>query len=552
MPITCGYTPDVIRQYTKAGYWRSKNATDYIIENAAQRTDKIAYIQGEKSITWGEYSILVDKLALAFLDMGIKKEDRFAIYLPDWKEAHIAIDALSKIGAVSVAININQRAKELEYMLNLTEAVGIITPSKWRELDYIEIVKQLRPNTPELKYHLVVGDDERPDIENLNTLLNEWPEEKDPADYLEQFHPSPNETFLMNFTSGTTGLPKCVLHTPNRWIYFVRLAIDGGKLTSEDVMLALVPNNSGFGLWTSHVCPIMLGAKTILLERFDAEEALRVIEREKVSVVTAVTTQFIKMLQVPNFSKYDLTSWRVMYTGGQDVPYEKVKELESSTGCTVLQFYGSVESGAVSRTVLGESLEQRTKTVGKPVPEMNVKLFDPASGEEVTAPGQVGEVACKGPSIGSGYYNDPENTKKLFNSKGWLLTGDLGTIGEDGYLRLVGRVKDIIIRGGQNISAAEVEDAICGHPKVAEVAVVAMPDPVFGEKACAYVVTKAGQDITYEELVTYLNNLKTAKYKLPERLEMVTELPLSPGGKVMKNVLRNAIANKIKNEQGLQ
>ncbi|MGB2885359.1 MAG: AMP-binding protein [Dehalococcoidia bacterium] len=133
MPITCGYTPDVIRQYTKAGYWRSKNATDYIIENAAQRTDKIAYIQGEKSITWGEYSILVDKLALAFLDMGIKKEDRFAIYLPDWKEAHIAIDALSKIGAISVAININQRAKELEYMLNLTEAVGIITPSKWRE-----------------------------------------------------------------------------------------------------------------------------------------------------------------------------------------------------------------------------------------------------------------------------------------------------------------------------------------------------------------------------------------------------------------------------------
>jgi len=296
----------------------------------------------------------------------------------------------------------------------------------------------------------------------------------------------------------------------------------------------------------------MLGAKTILLERFDAEEALRVIEREKVSVVTAVTTQFIKMLQVPNFSKYDLTSWRVMYTGGQDVPYEKVKELESSTGCTVLQFYGSVESGAVSRTVLGESLEQRTKTVGKPVPEMNVKLFDPASGEEVTAPGQVGEVACKGPSIGSGYYNDPENTKKLFNSKGWLLTGDLGTIGEDGYLRLVGRVKDIIIRGGQNISAAEVEDAICGHPKAAEVAVVAMPDPVFGEKACAYVVTKAGQNITYEELVIYLNNLKIAKYKLPERLEVVKELPLSPGGKVMKNVLRNDIANKIKNEQGLQ
>jgi len=232
------------------------------------------------------------------------------------------------------------------------------------------------------------------------------------------------------------------------------------------------------------------------------------------------------------------------------VPFEKVKELESRTGCTTLQFYGSVESGAVSRTVLGESLEQRTRTVGKPVPEMNVRLFDPASGEEVAGPGQVGEVACKGPSTGSGYYNDPENTQKLYNSRGWLLTGDLGMIDEDGYLKLVGRVKDIIIRGGQNISAAEVEDAICGHPKVAEVAVVAMPDPVFGEKACAYVVPKAGQDIAFEELLAHLNSLHMARYKLPERLEVVSELPISPGGKVMKNALRDDIARQLASEKG--
>jgi acyl-CoA synthetase len=210
-----------------------------------------------------------------------------------------------------------------------------------------------------------------------------------------------------------------------------------------------------------------------------------------------------------------------------------------------------VESGAVSRTVLGEGLEQRTKTVGKPAPGMDVRLFDPATGEEVSVPGQAGEIACKGPSVGTGYYNDPENTRKLYNSRGWLLTGDLGTISDDGYLRLVGRVKDIIVRGGQNISAAEVEDAICGHPKVAEVAAVAMPDPVFGEKTCAYVVPKAGQDITFEELLTYLNDLQIARYKLPERLEVVNELPISPGGKVQKNVLRDDIASKIKSEQKL-
>jgi acyl-CoA synthetase len=434
-------------------------------------------------------------------------------------------------------------------MLNLTESKGIITPCEWRGIDYIDEVQQLFPYTPKLKYHITANSDECSDAQNLNKILNRDLEIEYPVDYLTQFKSSPNDIFLMNFSSGTTGLPKCVVHTPNRWIYFVHLAIDGGKLTSDDVILALVPNNSGFGLWTSHVCPIMLGTKTILLERFDAEEALRLIEREKVTMVTAVTTQFIKMLQVPNFSKYDLSSWRVMYTGGQDVPYEKVKELESRAGCTVLQFYGSVESGAVSRTVLGETLEQRTKTVGKPVPEMNVKLFDPVSGAEVNEPGQIGEVACNGPTMGTGYYNDPDNTKKLFNDKGWLLTGDLGTIGEDGYLRLVGRVKDIIIRGGQNVSAAEVEDAVCGNPKVAEVAVVAMPDPVFGEKACAFIVAKAGEDITFDELISYLNGLGIAKYKLPERLEVVDELPISPGGKVMKNVLRDKIAEKIKAEQ---
>jgi len=248
MSIPGGYTPEIIRQYTEAGYWGHQTITDYVLANAAQRGDKVAYIQGERSITWAEYRTSVDTLALAFLDMGIEKQDRFAIYLPDWIEAHLAMDALSRIGAITVAININQQAKELEYMLALTEAVGIITPGYWRETDYVETVSQLTSKGSGLTHHLVAGDDEYPGRQNVNHILNGRLNRDYPEGYLERFRPTPNETFLMNFSSGTTGLPKCVPHTPNRWMYFVNLAIDGGKLTGDDVILALVPNNSGFGL----------------------------------------------------------------------------------------------------------------------------------------------------------------------------------------------------------------------------------------------------------------------------------------------------------------
>jgi acyl-CoA synthetase len=545
MSIPSGYTPAQIEEYTRAGYWANDLIPDYLDRNAARRPERLAYLEGERRYTWQECHRLVNRLAVALLELGLRKHDRVCIYLPDWIEAQLLYAALSKIGVITVTISIGQGASELDHMLERTEAVAIVTPTVWRGTDYAARVRSLRPSAPQLEHHVVVRGEPEPDTLALDALMSSSREEGTVKDRLARCRPGANEVFWMNFSSGTTGAPKCVLHTPNRWIYFSKLAIDGARMTDEDVVLALVPGHSGFGFWSSHVCPMLLGTRTLLQERFDAEEALKIIEREKVTFVSAVTTQFVKMLEVRDFAKYDLSSWRVLYTGGQDVPFEKVRELESKTGCTVLQFYGSIETGGISRTVLGETLEQRSRTVGRPIPEMQVKLFDPESGEEVTSKGQAGEVGCKGPTMGSGYYRDPEANAKLYNRAGWMLTCDIGSLGEDGYLRLVGRVKDIIIRGGQNISAAEVEDAIFGHPKVADVAVVAMPDPVFGEKSCAYVVAKAAQQVSLAELTTFLVERGMAKYKLPERLELIEELPLSPGGKVQKNLLRDDIAEKL-------
>ncbi len=343
----------------------------------------------------------------------------------------------------------------------------------------------------------------------------------------------PNDVFLINSTSGTTGLPKCVKHTQNRWLYWVRLVVDSCGLGRDDVVFSMVPTPLGFGLWSAHFSPAVVGAAAIRLPRFDAGAALDLIERERPTVAAAVTTQFIMMLNHPTFGSRDLRSLRALYSGGEPIPYDRALAWEEATGCEVLQFYGSNEAGALSRTSLGEPREKRLLTNGRVIPEMNVRLF---------AGGQPG---CKGPSLSAGYHGDEAANRQLYTEDGWLLTGDRAEIDADGYLRVVGRIADFIIRGGYNISAVQVEQEISAHPAVARAAVVGMPDPVFGERVCAYVALRPDRTLDLDELNAFLLRRGSSKQALPERLEVISELPLSSGGKVAKQALREDIARKV-------
>jgi acyl-CoA synthetase len=355
------------------------------------------------------------------------------------------------------------------------------------------------------------------------------------------------DLFLLNSTSGTTGLPKCVMHHQARWLHFHELAVASGELTPADVFCSVLPAPFGFGLWTAHFTPAALGSPCVVLERFSAEETLRRIERHHVTVLAAVSTQFIMLLNDPAVAKHDLSSLRALYTGGEAVPYERAAEFEERTGAAVLQFYGSNETGALSCTTTRDTREVRLRTAGHVIQSMHVRLYDDA-GNDVTASGS-GQPACRGPVISLGYYEDAAATAKLYTRDGWMLTGDIASIDADGVLRVVGRVADFIIRGGKNISGPAVEEAVATHPAVALAAAVAMPDPVYGERVCVYVELRPGAALTLDALREHLTARGTTREWWPERLIVLPVLPRASGGKVAKGELRADIRRRLSEER---
>jgi acyl-CoA synthetase len=344
------------------------------------------------------------------------------------------------------------------------------------------------------------------------------------------------DVFMLNSTSGTTGMPKCVVHNQNRWFYFHSQVLQTAELSADDVMLSVIPSPYGFGIWTAHVTPILLGATTVVMAKFDAGRAARLIESERATVMAAVTTQFIMMLNAPEMARVDTRSLRCLFTGGEAIPYQRAADFEERTGAAVLNFYGSNETGMLSYTTAYDTQEARLSSGGRVVPDMRVRLFDETFAD---VPGGPGLSGCRGPATSFGYYADPEANERLFSPDGWMLTGDLCTVDDGGYLRVVGRASDFIIRGGKNISAAHVEEQVGTHPAVAVVAAVGVPDEVFGERVCAVVELHAGASLDLERLTEHLAVRGVSKDVWPERLDVVDELPRSSGGKVAKAELRS-------------
>jgi acyl-CoA synthetase len=328
------------------------------------------------------------------------------------------------------------------------------------------------------------------------------------------------------------------MHTQNRWFYFHQLAAEAGGFGTDEVFFGALPAPFGFGLWTAHFTPTALGAPTVLMDRFDAHEALDLIERERVTVLCCVSTQFIMLLNAQAERPRDLSSLRAMFTGGEAVPFERAAEFEETTGAKVLQFYGSNETGALSYTSYATDRETRLRTAGHVIPEMQVRLLDPETHAEVAEGVDEGQPACKGPATALGYWGDADANKSLFNDDGWMLMGDIVRIDAEGVLTVVGRTSDFIIRGGKNISAPAVEAELATHPSVAMVAAVAFPDPVFGERVCAYVELRPQASVTLEELVSHLRDRSVSREWWPEHLVIVDQLPRSSGGKVAKGDLK--------------
>lgn len=512
------YTAAEAAHYHAVGWWSQTTLSDAVRRNAQRFPDRGAYTDYlGGALSWQEFDAAVDELAARLAGAGVRPGDRIAVWHRDSAAIHVLFVALERCGAVVVGIGARAGTREVNAILVASQAKLLITD--------------------EQRYAAATD----LDIETLSIdELNGAAVTGVPGPQL-----GPDEVFLINSTSGTTGLPKCVVHTQNRWHYFHQLAVANGQLGADDVFLPIIPTPFGFGLWTSHTTPIHLGATAVLLDRFTAAETCAAIERHRVSVLCCVSTQLTMMMADPASRACDLSSLRVVFTGGEALPYRPASEFEELTGAKILQFYGSNETGLLSATTLDDPLERRLRTGGRIVPEMAVRLFGGEDGNtDVTDTGR-GQPACRGPATSLGYLNGVDHDK-LFTPDGWMRMGDICEIDADGYLSVTGRTSDFILRGGKNISAAQVEDAVMTHPAIAVAAAVPMPDEVFGEKVCVFVELAGGEPagegtLELPELVKHLLALGVSKELLPERLVVVDELPRSSGGKIAKGQLREEI-----------
>ncbi|OBJ57245.1 class I adenylate-forming enzyme family protein [Mycobacterium colombiense] len=520
------FTDEDPARFRAAGWWCDATLSDAVRRNAERTPDRPAYVDhGGSAFTWREFDRAATSLAETLTGAGVTRGDRVAVWHGDSAAIHVLFVAIERCGAVVVGIGARAGTREASAILR-TAQPKILISDPLRAGAAADVADELRVAGVVLSH------------DGGTLRLDVAAEPKAPAAGCEL---GPDDVFLINSTSGTTGLPKCVVHTQNRWHYFHQKAVANGLLTSDEVFLPVIPTPFGFGLWTSHTTPIYLGATAVILDRFTTKATCEAIARHKVTVLCCVSTQLTMLMADPASRGHDLSSLRVVYTGGEALPYRPAAEFEELTGAKILQFYGSNETGMLSATTVDDSRERRLRTGGRLIPEMEVRLFD--GDRDVTATGR-GQPACRGPATSLGYLGGTDHDK-LFTRDGWMRMGDICEIDADGYLRVTGRTSDFIVRGGKNISASQVEDAVMTHPAIAIAAAVAMPDPVFGEKVCLYAELADAATVDLPGLVEHLLALGVSKELLPERLIVVDELPRSSGGKIAKGRLREDIGARM-------
>jgi acyl-CoA synthetase len=526
-------------RFRAAGWWSDSTLSDAVRRNAGQSPDRVAYVDHPGiSLTWCEFDRAASALAEQLAGFGVARGDRVGVWHGDSAAIHVLFVAAERCGAVVVGIGARAGPREVGQILRNSRPKVLISDYQRSGTAAQAAAGVTAAPAGAPVSILTLG--RKADALRLNT-------DAEPKAVGVEKQLGADDVFLINSTSGTTGLPKCVVHTQNRWYYFHQKAAANGLLTSDDIFLPVIPMPFGFGIWTSHTTPIYLGATSVILERFTTRAACEATARHKATVLCCVSTQLTMLMADTACRDYDLSSLRIVFAGGEALPYRPAAEFEELTGAKILQFYGSNETGLLSGTKLDDPLQRRLRTGGRIVPEMSVRLFD--GDRDVTDTGR-GQPACRGPATSLGYLGGTDHDK-LFTRDGWMRMGDICEIDAEGYLTVTGRTSDFILRGGKNISAAQVEDAVTTHPAIAVAAAVAMPDPVFGEKVCVYTELADSHAVELPELVEHLLALGVSKELLPERLIVVDELPRSSGGKIAKGKLREDIRIRMEADHEL-
>jgi cyclohexanecarboxylate-CoA ligase len=540
------YSGERIAAFYAAGYWQPASFNALVAEQAARRGDQVFVFDSTTSLTYADFRDQALRLAVGLRREGVRPADRVAVQLPNWTEFPLVASALSRIGAILVPIMPIYREDEVAYILQQSGAVAAVTCDEFRGFGHLEMFGKLRSEAPDLRTVYVARSPAELDASETASL-DSLVAGGDLAGFEQEAGPdsSPDDGFLIVYTSGTTSRPKGCFHTFNTVRASANAMVKSLKYTERDVQFGPSPVTHSTGLVTSVILPLIAGAKSYLMEAWNPEEGLRRIEQYRcTAAVTA--TPFLQMLMAAyDPAKHDASSMRLWVCAGSPIPRAVVeRSRELFPGCQTLSLYGRSENFVTTMCTVDDSADRAVTSDGSASEGAEAQIVG-QDGLEVPH-GEEGDIAYRGPSHMIEYFHDDEQTTALFTPEGFSRSGDLGRMDQDGYVRVTGRLKDIIIRGGMNISAREIEDHMLRHPAIASVAVVGMPDERLGEKACAYVVlAEPSAALTLNDITAYLRAQKLATQKLPERLEVVSALPMTATGKVQKGILREDIKKKL-------
>ncbi len=527
--------------FRRRGWWEGRLTVDFVDDHALRTPQKVALVDSRGTLTYGEVRERTRNLAAAMLELGLQPGDVVAAQAPNWAELVLAHLALDRVGMIFLPLHDGFREHETRHLLALSKAKAIIYPPSFRGFDHRALLAHVQPALPKLHHHVVLRAEPEGDEHGFDTLAGDggW-EARHGPDFLERHRPSSADPLEIMVSSGTTALPRCSLYCDDAMLHLIRhqYGQDCCNLSEHDVAVSIAPAGTGAtGYIFPIVAPLLFGAKSVLLERWDGNNpglALDLMVEHAATYAVLIPTQLVKLVAAQRERPRHIPSLRFISNAGAKLADSVAEETEQLFSCVVQTVYGATDGGVPVMTSVDDPTQKR-RTAGKLLEGQEMRLLRDDGTDAVA--GEPGEVVWRGANVGFGYLNDPEGTAAVWDEEGWYHSGDMGLLDADGYLSIVGRKKDMIIRGGRNINPRAIEEVLLRHPSVLDAAIVPVPDATLGEIVGAVIVPVAGATPMLAELKQFLLDQGMAVWYQPERLLLLDDLPRNAGAKIDKHKL---------------